>query len=204
MENVLFKVAFPAEFHAQTAVECAMRLHPLVRGRIDEIERIEIETQEAGVRIIDKTGPLHNPADRDHCIQYMVAVPLIHGELTDRHYEDDVAADPRIDALRAAMRRQRGCRATRRDYLDPAKRSIANAVRVVFGDGTRTERVEVEYPLGHPRRRAEARPLLRDEAARESRSGVRRARARRLVELLLDDPALPDLSASAVMRARCA
>jgi 2-methylcitrate dehydratase len=159
MDNVLFKVAYPAEFHGQTAAECAVRLHPLVRDRVDEIERIEISTQESAIRIIDKRGPLYNPADRDHCIQYITVVPLLFGELTDRHYEDEVAADPRIDALRERCVVVEGPRYSA-DYLDPAKRSIANAVRVVFADGTATERVEVEYPLGHPRRRAEARPLL--------------------------------------------
>ena len=135
MENVLFKVSFPAEFHAQTAVEAAVRLHPQVAGRLDEIERIVIETQESGVRIIDKTGPLANPADRDHCMQYMVAVPLIHGTLTAEHYEDEAAADPRIDALRQTMQVVENRRYSV-DYLDPEKRSIANAVQVFFRDGT--------------------------------------------------------------------
>lgn len=159
MENVLFKISFPAEFHAQTAVEAAVTLHPQVVNRLEEIERIVIQTQEAGVRIIDKTGPLDNPADRDHCIQYMVAVPLIHGTLTADHYEDEVAADPRIDALRAKMEVVEN-RQFSRDYLDPDKRSIGNAVQVFFRDGSQTENEVVEYPIGHRRRRKEGLPLL--------------------------------------------
>src|SRR6202040_768898 len=129
---------FPAEFHAQTAVEAAMTLHPTVKDRISDIERIVIETQESGLRIIDKTGPLANPADRDHCLQYMVAVPLIFGNLTAEHYEEKIAADPRIDLLRDKMTVTENP-AYSRDYLDPAKRSIANAVQVFFKDGTQTE-----------------------------------------------------------------
>ncbi|MGK2924297.1 MAG: bifunctional 2-methylcitrate dehydratase/aconitate hydratase [Lysobacterales bacterium] len=159
MENVLFKISFPAEFHAQTAVECAMTLHPEVRDRIEDIERIAIETQEAGARIIDKTGPLDNYADRDHCIQYMVAVPLIFGELTADSYSDVVAADPRIDALRDRMEVRENETFTK-DYFDPAKRGIGNAVQVFFKDGTRSDRVEVSYPIGHRRRRGEGIPVL--------------------------------------------
>jgi 2-methylcitrate dehydratase len=159
MENVLFKISFPAEFHAQTAAECAMQLHPLVRNRLDDIDRIVIRTHESAIRIIDKKGPLHNPADRDHCIQYMVAVPLIHGRLTAADYEDDVARDPRIDRLRDRMECVED-KAFSRDYLDPEKRSIANAITVFFKDGSKTSEVVVEYPIGHRRRRAEGIPLL--------------------------------------------
>ena len=159
MENVLFKISYPAEFHAQTAVECAMQLHPQVRDRLDQVEKIVIETQEPGVRIIDKTGPLNNPADRDHCIQYMTAIPLIFGRLTAEDYEDKVAADPRIDALRARMEVREHPQFTR-DYYDPAKRYIGNAVQVFYKDGSRSERVVVEFPIGHRRRRAEGIPLL--------------------------------------------
>jgi 2-methylcitrate dehydratase len=159
MENVLFKISFPAEFHAQTAVECAMQLHPLVAGRLGDIERIVIETQEPGVRIIDKTGPLANPADRDHCIQYMVAVPLIHGRLTAADYEDAVAADPRIDGLRARMEVRENPQFTA-DYYDAGKRYIGNAVQVYFRDGTATARIHVDCPIGHRRRRAEGYPVL--------------------------------------------
>jgi 2-methylcitrate dehydratase len=159
MENVLFKISFPAEFHAQTAVEAALRLHSSVGLRLADIAEVTIETQEAGVRIIDKTGPLANPADRDHCLQYMVAVPLIFGRLTAEDYEDDVARDPRIDALRAKMVvTENG--GFSRDYLDPDKRAIGNALTVRFKDGTRSERIAVDYPIGHRRRRAEGIPKL--------------------------------------------
>lgn len=159
MENVLFKISYPAEFHAQTAVECAVKLHPQVRERLDDIERIVLTTHESAIRIISKTGPLYNPADRDHCLQYMVAIGLIHGNLTADHYEDEAASDPRIDALRAKMEVIEDERYSR-DYLDPEKRSIANAVQIFFKDGTHTEKVEVEYPIGHRRRRREGIPLL--------------------------------------------
>jgi 2-methylcitrate dehydratase len=159
MENVLFKISYPAEFHAQTAVECAMQLHPLVGDRLADIAKITIRTHESAIRIIDKSGPLDNPADRDHCIQYMVAVPLIFGRLTAADYEDKVAADPRIDALRALM----VCVEDRQfseDYLDPDKRSIANAITVEFKDGSKSREVVVEYPIGHRRRRSEGIPVL--------------------------------------------
>ncbi len=159
MENVLFKISYPAEFHAQTAVECAVELHPQVGHRVDEIESVRITTQEPAVRIIDKTGPLMNPADRDHCLQYMVAVPLIKGTLDADDYEDEAAADPRIDALRARMNVVEDRRYSV-DYLDPDKRSIANAVQVFFKNGDSTPKVAVEYPVGHRRRRKEATPLL--------------------------------------------
>src|SRR5215831_6453792 len=136
MENVLFKISFPAEFHAQTAVECAMELHPRVKDRIDDIRKITIRTHESAVRIIDKKGPLANPADRDHCIQYMVAVPLIFGRLTAADYEDAVAKDPRIDALRNKMQVRENPTFTR-EYYDPEKRSIANAIGIELKDGTR-------------------------------------------------------------------
>ena len=159
MENVLFKISYPAEFHAQTAVECAMKLHAQVKDRLDQIERIEIETQEAGARIIDKTGPLANYADRDHCIQYMVAVPLIFGRLTADDYSDAVAADPRIDALREKMAVIENTQFTR-DYFDPDKRYIGNSVQVFFKDGPPSEKVSIDYPIGHRKRRAEGIPVL--------------------------------------------
>jgi 2-methylcitrate dehydratase len=164
MENILFKISYPAEFHAQTAVECAMQLHPLVAARLPEIERIVIETQEPAIRIIDKTGPLANPADRDHCIQYMVAVPLIFGRLTAEDYEDRVAADARVDALRERMQVRENERFTM-DYYAPDKRYIGNALQVFFRDGAATPRVEVDVPIGHRRRRAEGRPLLAQKFA---------------------------------------
>ncbi|MDH4260995.1 MAG: bifunctional 2-methylcitrate dehydratase/aconitate hydratase, partial [Gammaproteobacteria bacterium] len=159
MENVLFKISYPAEFHAQTAVECAMQLHALVKDRLDSIERIVIETQEPGVRIIDKTGPLGNPADRDHCIQYMVAVPLIFGRLGAEDYEDGVAGDPRIDRLRARMQVRENPQFTA-DYYAADKRYIGNAIQVFFKDGGSTPRIQVDYPVGHRKRRAEGYPLL--------------------------------------------
>ena len=169
MENVLFKVSFPAEFHAQTAVEAALQLHEAVKDRIGDVRRVVVETQEAGVRIIHKTGPLDNPADRDHCLQYMVAIPLIHGRLTARDYEDEAAADPRVDALRERMEVRENPRFTV-DYFDPDKRAIANAVQVFFRDGSSTPRVEVPYPVGHRRRRREGTPLLRDKFERHLRA----------------------------------
>ncbi|MBA4372736.1 MAG: 2-methylcitrate dehydratase [Thermodesulfovibrio sp.] len=159
MEQVLFKISFPAEFHAQTAVECAMQLHPKVKDRLDQIKKIEITTHESAIRIIDKKGPLNNPADRDHCMQYMVATGLIFGQLTSAHYEDAIAADPRIDALRDKMACIENSQYTK-DYHDPAKRSIANAIQIFFKDGSKTAKIEVEYPIGHRRRRKEGMPVL--------------------------------------------
>ncbi len=159
MEHVLFKISFPAEFHAQTAVECALQLHPQVKDRLGDIRKITIRTHESALRIIDKRGPLHNPADRDHCIQYMVAVPLIHGRLTASDYEDAVAADPRIDQLRDKMECVED-RQFSKDYLDPDKRSIANAITIEMQDGRKLPEVVVEYPIGHRRRRKEGIPLL--------------------------------------------
>ena len=165
MENVLFKISFPAEFHAQTAVECALQLHPNHVNNIDTLEkinhidRIEITTHESAIRIIDKTGPLNNPADRDHCIQYMATVGLLKGNLTAQDYEDAVAQDPRIDALRAKMQCIENKQFTQ-DYLDPSKRSIANALQIFYHDGTYSEKITVEYPIGHRRRRTEGIPEL--------------------------------------------
>ena len=162
MENVLFKISFPAEFHSQTAVEAGMTLHTQVKDRIDDIARIVIETQEAGVRIIDKTGPLDNPADRDHCIQYMVAVPLIFGRLTAADYEDNVAKDPRIDALREKMEVTENKQYTK-DYFDPELRYIGNSLQVFFNDGSSTDRIEVNFPIGHRARREEGIPVLKQK-----------------------------------------
>jgi 2-methylcitrate dehydratase len=159
MENVLFKISFPAEFHSQTAVEAAMQLHPAVKNRIEDIKKITIRTHEAAIRIIDKKGPLNNPADRDHCIQYMVAVPLLYGRLTAADYEDAVASDPKIDLLRDKIDCVEDPQFTR-DYHDPEKRSIANALTVEFKDGKRLAETVVEYPIGHKRRRKEGMPVL--------------------------------------------
>lgn len=169
MENILFKISFPAEFHAQTAVECAIELHPEVKDRLDDIQKIVIKTQESGHRIINKTGPLNNPADRDHCMQYMVALPLIHGALTADHYEDEAAADPRVDQLRNLME----CSEEKSfsiDYMDPEKRSIANSLQVFFKDGSSTKEVTIHYPVGHKRRREEGIPLLIDKFSANLRS----------------------------------
>ncbi|KTD20101.1 2-methylcitrate dehydratase [Legionella lansingensis] len=159
MENVLFKLSYPAEFHAQTAVECAVSLHPLVKDRFNDILRIELITHESAIRIISKQGTLYNPADRDHCLQYMVAVALLHGDLRAEHYEDEAAADPRIDQLRAKMQVTENKQFSV-DYLDPEKRSIANSIKIVFKDGTESKLVTVEYPIGHKRRREEGIPVL--------------------------------------------
>lgn len=159
MENILFKISFPAEFHAQTAVECAIQLHAEIDGRLDEVERIEMETQEPGVRIIDKSGPLNNFADRDHCLQYMAAIGLIFGELTAEHYTDSVAKDPRIDALREKMDVKENESFTR-DYYDLEKRAIGNSIQIFFKDGSVSNRVEVQYPIGHRNRREEGIPVL--------------------------------------------
>ena len=191
MENTLFKVAFPAEFHSQTAAECAFKLHDLVNDRLDEIDAVTITTHETAIRIIDKTGPLYNPADRDHCLQYVAAIGLIFGTLTADHYEDEVAADPRIDALRDKMTVVEHPQYSV-DYLDPDKRSIANAVQVHFKDGSATEKFEVEYPLGHRRRRAEGIPLLMEKftANLESRFPSRQSEA--ILELCLDQKRLEE------------
>jgi len=189
MENVLFKISYPAEFHAQTCVEASMTLHPQVKDRIDDIERIVIETQEAGARIIDKTGPLDNPADRDHCIQYMAAVPLIFGRLGAADYENDVAADPRVDALREKMEVRENPAFTQ-DYFDPAKRYIGNAVQVFFNDGTSTERVEVPFPIGHRERRAEGIPVLKEKFSQSVAPKLNATQWARLDELCADQEKL--------------
>ena len=159
IENILFKVRYPAEFHGQTAVEAAIELHPDVAGRLDDVREVAVVTQEAAMRIINKRGPLHNEADRDHCIQYMTAVALLKGDLKSEDYEDHVAKDSRIDGLREMIVVSENAEFTR-DYLDPKSRSIANSVQVLFNDGSSTDPVEVRYPLGHRRRRAEALPWL--------------------------------------------
>ncbi len=192
MENVLFKISFPAEFHAQTAVECAMQLYAQVKDRLDEVEKIVIETQEAGVRIIDKTGPLANYADRDHCIQYMVAVPLIFGRLTAADYNDDVASDARIDALRERMEVVENPQFTK-DYFDPDKRYIGNAVQVFFKDGSSTEKVSIDYPIGHRKRRAEGIPVLMAKCEAALRAHLDAAQVDRLLALAADPAAFDAL-----------
>jgi 2-methylcitrate dehydratase len=186
MENVLFKISFPAEFHAQTAVECAVRLHPQIKGRLDEIERIEITTHESAIRIISKVGDLANPADRDHCLQYMVAVPLIYGDLIAEHYEDSFhATDPRIDKLRDKMMVIEDPRYTR-EYLESDKRSIANAIQIFFNDGSSTYKVEVEYPIGHRTRRLEGIPVLEQKFERSLKTRFPVAQVTKIMDLALD------------------
>ncbi len=189
IENILFKVSFPAEFHAQTAVEAALQLHPQVSQRLDEIERIVITTQESAKRIIDKQGPLYNPADRDHCIQYMTAIGLLKGRLTAADYEDAAAADPRIDQLREKMVCVEDAQYSR-DYLDPAKRSIANAVQVFYRNGEQSPKVEVQYPIGHRRRRAEAVPLLEEKFQENIAAVFSKEKAAALMKLFRDQERL--------------
>ncbi|GGO85483.1 2-methylcitrate dehydratase [Marinobacterium nitratireducens] len=199
MENVLFKIAFPAEFHAQTAAEAALQLHPEVKNRLDAIDRIRIRTQESAIRIISKTGPLANPADRDHCLQYMTAVPLAFGALDAEHYEDGFHADhPVIDLLRDKMDvvEEPGFSS---DYLDPGKRSIANAIQVFFNDGSCTREVRVEYPLGHRRRRNEGIPLLEQKFRRNLATRFPAARVAAIFELCSDQARLERTPVQAFM-----
>jgi len=201
MENVLFKISFPAEFHAQTAVEAALRLYGELQAKgksSTDIERIEIRTHEACIRIIDKKGPLRNPADRDHTIQYMVAVPLIFGRLTARDYEDDIAADPRIDALRERITCIEDPEFTK-DYHDPDKRSIANAVTIFLKDGSKTQEVVIEYPIGHRRRRSEGMPLLIEKYRRNLARIFSGSQLKALETLTLDRKALAASPVNEVM-----
>jgi len=189
MENVLFKISFPAEFHAQTAVECAVQLHPLVKDRLKDIEKIILTTHESAIRIISKTGPLHNPADRDHCLQYMVAIGLIYGDLAAHHYEEAVAENSLIDMLRSKMVVEEDKQFSV-DYHDPEKRSIANAMEIFFKDGTKTEKIQIEYPIGHRRRRKEGLPVLIQKFERNLLTVFPKARASKLMALCQDEKAL--------------
>jgi len=198
MENVLFKLAYPAEFHGQTAVEAAMALHPRVKGRLDEIEKVVIETQQSALRIIDKTGPLDNPADRDHCIQYMTAIALIFGRLEAADYEDEVASDPRVDRLRERMEVRENARFTA-DYHDPARRYIGNAVQVFYRDGSCSERVEVEVPIGHRERREEGIPALVGKFERSLRGRLSAEQFSALAALFADQARLEATPVSGVM-----
>jgi 2-methylcitrate dehydratase len=189
MENVLFKISFPAEFHAQTAVEAAVTLHPEVAGRLDEIDRIVMTTHESAIRIISKTGKLNNPADRDHCLQYMAAIGLLKGNLVAEDYEDDVAADPRVDRLRELMVVEEDQRYSR-EYHEPDKRSIANAIQVFFKDGSKTAKVEVEYPIGHRRRRKEGIPILEEKFRRNLAVRFPARRCAEIYELCADQKRL--------------
>ena len=194
MENVLFKISFPAEFHSQTAVEAAMTLHgrlQLAHKSAEDIRRITLRTHEACIRIIDKKGPLNNPADRDHCIQYMVAVPLIFGRLTAADYEDAIASDPRIDALRARMETEEVPQFTL-DYHDPEKRSIANSVVIELADGSVMEET-VEYPIGHRRRRADGIPLLEAKFRRNLTRRFPSSQQDRILDSSLDTAILSNM-----------
>lgn len=185
MQNILFKVSFPAEFHAQTAIEAAIKLHRVVSQRYDAISRIVIETQQAGMRIINKTGPLNNPADRDHCLQYMVAIGLLHGNLNSDDYQDDRASDPRIDHLRNCMAVTENPEFTRA-YHDSNRRAIPNAVQVFFKNGGQSERITIAYPLGHRQRRDEALPLLSDKFCDNTKNHLDEVRCKQIL-MLLDD-----------------
>ena len=185
MENILFKISYPAEFHAQTAAESAIQLHKQVAQKLDQVEKIVLTTQESAIRIIDKTGPLNNPADRDHCIQYVVAIGLLFGNLTADDYEDERASDPRIDALRAKIVVEEDKQYSK-DYLDPDKRSIANALQIFFKDGTHTEKVAVEYPLGHLRRRVEALPLLQEKFINNLGTRFSQRQQQNILDICLD------------------
>ncbi len=198
MENILFKISFPAEFHAQTAVEAAIALHPEVKEKWDHIEKIDIVTHESAMRIIDKTGPLNNPADRDHCLQYMVAIGLLFGELNADHYEDETALDPLIDALREKMDVRENPNYSR-DYLDPDKRSIANAITIYFKDGSSIGPVEVEYPIGHRRRREEGIPLLYEKCALNLETHYKKAAAEELMQLFQDPETLQSMRVSELL-----
>jgi 2-methylcitrate dehydratase PrpD len=186
MENILFK-SFPAEMMCQSAAECAFRLHPLVRDRLAEISRITISTQGPAMGIVSKSGPLNNPADRDHCIEYVTAVGLIYGTLNAHHFEDEVAADPRIDQLRSKTKTVENRRYTR-DFYAPSKRSSANAVQVRFKDGTSTPAVEIEYPAGHPRRRKEGLRIIEDKFRTNIARHFSPRQQARIFSLCLDNP----------------
>ncbi|MDH6351631.1 bifunctional 2-methylcitrate dehydratase/aconitate hydratase [Brevibacillus sp. FSL K6-0770] len=198
MEHVLFKVSYPAEFHAQTAAECAVTLHPQVIDRLEEIDSITITTHESAIRIIDKVGPLHNPADRDHCLQYITAIALLKGTITAEHYEDETASDPRIDSLRAKMKVIENKQYTY-DYLDPNKRSIANAVQIHFKDGTKTENVECEYPLGHRFRRQEAIPKIEEKFSDTLRTHFPAGQQRKIEQVCFDHEQLGQMRVNEFM-----
>ena len=193
MENVLFKISFPAEFHAQTSVEAAVILHEEIKDRIDEIETVEITTHESAIRIISKEGALNNPADRDHCIQYMTAIGLLKGDLVAEDYEDDVASDSRIDELRSKMVIIEDERYTK-EYLEEDKRSIANAIVIHFKDGSSTEKVEVEYPIGHRRRREQGIPLLIEKFKANLSTQFSENRTKEILSLCEDQSTLENSS----------
>ena len=198
MENILFKISFPAEFHAQTAVEAAVKLHPEIIDRIGEIEKINIITHESAIRIISKEGELNNPADRDHCIQYMTAIGLLKGNLIAEDYEDEVAQDPRIDALRNKMQVEEN-KDYSKDYLNPEKRSIANELQIFFSDGSSTEKIEVEYPIGHRRRREEGIPVLINKFEENLKTQFSSSRANKILDICNDQLELENTSVTDFM-----
>jgi 2-methylcitrate dehydratase len=198
MENVLFKLSYPAEFHAQTAVECAVLLHPQVIARFNDIARIDLITHESAIRIISKQGALHNPADRDHCLQYMVAIALLNGDLRPEHYADDEAADPRIDILREKMHVSENEQFSK-DYLAPEKRSIANSIKLVFKDGSESDLITVEYPIGHKRRREEGLPVLLAKFKRNLSTRFATAKVEEIIQKMDDTNSLAAMSVSHFM-----
>ena len=198
MENILFKISFPAEFHAQTAVEAAVKLHPEIIDRIGEIEKINIITHESAIRIISKEGELNNPADRDHCIQYMTAIGLLKGNLIAEDYEDEVAQDPRIDALRNKMQVEENIGYSK-DYLNPEKRSIANELQIFFSDGSSTEKIEVEYPIGHRRRREEGIPVLINKFEENLKTQFSSSRVNKILDICNDQLELENTSVTDFM-----
>ena len=198
MENILFKISFPAEFHAQTAVEAAVKLHPEIIDRIGEIEKINIITHESAIRIISKEGELNNPADRDHCIQYMTAIGLLKGNLIAEDYEDEVAQDPRIDALRNKMQVEENTDYSK-DYLNPEKRSIANELQIFFSDGSSTEKIEVEYPIGHRRRREEGIPVLINKFEENLKTQFSSSRVNKILDICNDQLELENTSVTDFM-----
>ena len=198
MENVLFKISYPAEFHAQTAVEAATTLHPNIINRLDDIDHITIRSHEAALRIISKQGPLHNPADRDHCLQYMVAIGLIFGNLIAAHYEDDIACDSRIDILRDKMTVIEEPQFTI-DYHDPNKRSIANALQIFFKDGSCLSEILVEYPIGHRRRRSDGIPLLLEKFKQAVLAHYETTQAEKIISILLDKSHFEKMAVTDVM-----
>lgn len=193
MENILFKLSYPAEFHAQTAVECAVILHPQVKARFEEIASIELSTHESAIRIISKQGALHNPADRDHCLQYMVAIGLLYGDLRAEHYENETAADPRIDCLREKMQVSENQQFSR-DYLDPDKRSIANSIKLIFKDGSQSDLITIEYPIGHRRRRDQGIPVLLEKFKRNLATRFDSNRVEKITNSMNDTNSLAAMS----------
>ncbi|PCJ96582.1 MAG: 2-methylcitrate dehydratase [Zetaproteobacteria bacterium] len=200
MEQILFKISYPAEFHSQTAVECAIKLSPHIKNRLDNIEKIVLYTHEAAIRIISKTGPLHNPADRDHCLQYMVAIGLLKGDLVAEDYEDDVASDPNIELLRSKMEVIETPRYSA-EYNDPDKRSIANAMQIMFKDGSQSDKIEIEYPVGHKRRRAEGIPLLEAKFEQNIKQYYGAEQANNIISMCQDQGALGDVNVTTFMEA---